>query len=412
MEKVKSSSSGAGASSAAVRALLLRAWRERWGDVLFGIHIKTVIRQQGEATGGGGLAAATAAFDDQSQSPSSAPWLCPGDAVQISEQLLSHALTGSTPNALFLGYLRHCVAARIASHSALLASIAAISDSVFERPHCTVALIRLSEEVVPKATSASALAQIAAWLLTAVSASLARIESRAPSTLGVDTENYESGLKLLRKLAVETEFTAALLYIGKKEEPEAQAKIVAMCKQLNEQVCIERVILPIESYSSCFPVCALKVSQTQVHAALKQEVTKLTTALKTLDPKSLTVAESKASSVGGFPFVQPLLAYEAVLRPTSDLTGLSQQLYTQAFQHGLSFSELLYLIFRSCLISVGDSVTFDALKWDAFILIRLPALLEKLAALMRVDSSQLKTPTEAYKAFDRLLNNERVLLGN
>lgn len=56
-------------------------------------------------------------------------------------------------------------------------------------------------------------------------------------------------------------------------------------------------------------------------------------------------------------------------------------------------------------------MSFDVLKWDAFILIRMPVLLEKLAVLMRLDTSQLKTPTDTYKAFDKLLNNERILLG-
>ena len=41
---------------------------------------------------------------------------------------------------------------------------------------------------------------------------------------------------------------------------------------------------------------------------------------------------------------------------------------------------------------------------------QLPTLLEKVAALMRVDTgSALKTPTDLYKAFDKILKNETLL---
>ena len=79
--------------------------------------------------------------------------------------------------------------------------------------------------------------------------------------------------------------------------------------------------------------------------------------------------------------------------------------------HGLSFPDTLYHILRGCLSSLCREVSLEAFKWDAFVLIRMPALLERLVSLMRVSTgAQLRTPTDAYKAFDRLLTKDRTLL--
>ena len=43
VRSASSASSAQGGSSAALRSLLIRAWRERWGDVQWGIQVKTVI---------------------------------------------------------------------------------------------------------------------------------------------------------------------------------------------------------------------------------------------------------------------------------------------------------------------------------------------------------------------------------
>ena len=79
--------------------------------------------------------------------------------------------------------------------------------------------------------------------------------------------------------------------------------------------------------------------------------------------------------------------------------------------HGLSFPDTLYQILRGCLCSLCRETSLEAFKWDAFVLIRMPMLLERLVSFMRVSTgAQLRTPTDAYKAFDRLLTKDRTLL--
>ena len=94
VRSVSSASSVQQGSSAALRSLLIRAWRERWGDVQWGIQVKTVI-----------------------------PKGATGDSLGIPEAILAQALTGPTPNATVLGYLRNSLAAQIVSHAAVLGSV-------------------------------------------------------------------------------------------------------------------------------------------------------------------------------------------------------------------------------------------------------------------------------------------------
>ena len=76
--------------------------------------------------------------------------------------------------------------------------------------------------------------------------------------------------------------------------------------------------------------------------------------------------------------IQPILIYDALLRPTSDLEDLAHQIYTIAFMHNIAFSELVYEILRSLLLSISQQSGLETLKIDDFILIKLPILLEKL----------------------------------
>ena len=61
-------------------------------------------------------------------------------------------------------------------------------------------------------------------------------------------------------------------------------------------------------------------------------------------------------------------------------------------------------------MSLSRHTSLDALKWDGFLLGKLPRLLERLASLMRVETTALKAPTEMYRAFDRLIGRSENLL--
>ena len=109
--------------------------------------------------------------------------------------------------------------------------------------------------------------------------------------------------------------------------------------------------------------------------------------------------------------IQPMLVFEALFHPTSDLSNLSQYLNCLGQILGnVSFSDLVHECLRSLLLSISHKEGLEPLKVDAFILVRLPNLLEKMYKLHKGnDTTPLKTPTDLYKAFDKLLNNESLL---
>ena len=291
VKSASSSSSGSG-SSAALRSLLIRAWRERWGDVQWGIQVKSVI-----------------------------PKGATGDSLQIPEAILAQALTGPTPNATVLGYLRHSLAAQLVSHAAVLDAVAKF-DRFSTHPHCTAALLTLVDSAKSRLTSArarteeclhlaSALLKVVAWLLRVISASLVKVEMPQSSPGAVDVANAESAVRLLRFLALESDFASAMLHVAKSEDRETHSiRVVAASKQV---------------------VDALSASL--LGAKLRPEFDKIAAALRSLDPARIVEKGKRAvqhNVKSGYPVLQPLLAFEAVLRPTSDLGVLSHHIHSIA----------------------------------------------------------------------------------
>ena len=289
---IKSASSSASGSSAALRSLLIRAWRERWGDVQWGIQVKSVI-----------------------------PKGATGDSLQIPEAILAQALTGPTPNATILGYLRHSLAAQLVSHAAVLDAVAKF-DRFSTHPHCTAALLSLVDSAKSRLTSArarteecvqlaSALLRVVAWLLRVISASLVKVEMPQSSPGPVDVANAEGAVRLLRFLALESDFTSAMLHVAKSEDRETHSiRVVAASKQVADAL-----------------------SASLLGAKLRPEFDKIAAALRSLDPARIVEKGRRGvqdNVKSGYPVLQPLLAFEAVLRPTSDLGVLSHHIHSIA----------------------------------------------------------------------------------
>jgi hypothetical protein len=145
--------------------------------------------------------------------------------------------------------------------------------------------------------------------------------------------------------------------------------------------------------------------------SFRPDLTRLLGILKVIDPAKLIVPEAATTnSMFLLHAFQPILVFNVALQPHPDLSNLSLQLYTLATTYNLTFSDVVYYIIRSSLSSIGQKPSLEALKWEAFIFYNLPKLLEIVAAQMKIDTWQLKTPTEVYKAFDRLLRSEESLL--
>lgn len=357
----------------AIRSLLIKAWRERWSDIQWGIHIKSVLPRGGS-----------------------------GDAYNLSGLILEQALVSPIPNALMLSFLRHSLASQTISHGSLLEAIASHSDfsNLKNRPHCIAALldlVNLTRNLVSKRskpeeclTLNASLMKILTWLLKFF-LSLIEISNRGQSLSAALMENARKSFEILKEFQ-QDEFIFNLLYVGKVEDKDSYTKMTSICKQI--EAIMSSKTSPISSDFKAFYASDVILS------------------FRSLDPmkneaKPVSIANELPSFVHT---VQPMLVFEALLRPASDLTGLSH--YLNCLTHilgNVSFSDLVYEILRSLLLTISQKEGLEPLKVDAFILVRLPILLEKMYKLYKVTDSPLKTPTELYKAFDKLLSNEALL---
>ena len=261
---------------------------------------------------------------------------------------------GPTPNLLILSYLEHCLASHLVTHVSLLTSVCKYDPSGSKKPHCTAVLLALLEKTCKEShlncrvggkneeciSLATSLMHLSSWLLKVISTSfetLIQTHGQRNHNKNIIIKNYKTAIRLLQTLIIDSEFASALFTLGKCEERDNFMKSIGgNCK----------VVLELSKSAQTF--CP------DEFAALKQDVVKITNSLKSMDPSG-SLKDKGTDPYYVTSAIQPVLAFEAVLNPTSDLSSLASHLNTIALVHNLTFSDLIYETIRCMLISVSAS---------------------------------------------------------
>ncbi|ERL93304.1 hypothetical protein D910_10598 [Dendroctonus ponderosae] len=190
MEKTTSKTSS-------LQALLLRAWRERWTDLQWGINIKTVL-----------------------------PRGVSGDVYNLADCILQQAVVGDGANQLVLSYLRHSLSAQLVSHAAVLQRLSKYSQ--FGKVHCITSLLEFLEGMLSGVTCfgkpeetvlATAVLSIALWLLN--------ILHNCSEAAGLIQKASE-----LLKILLTDDFYISMICLAKYNDPELFQETSAKCTEV------------------------------------------------------------------------------------------------------------------------------------------------------------------------------------
>ncbi|KAL0268602.1 UNVERIFIED_CONTAM: hypothetical protein PYX00_010471 [Menopon gallinae] len=335
--------------TSSIKALLLRAWRERWTDLQWGIHIKTIL-----------------------------PRGVSGDVYNLADCILQQALIGPGPNHLVISYLKHSLSSQLISYAALLQHISKYNS--FHKPHCIISLLELLETSQVGITCrgkteegilATSLLSTVLWLLQCYHYHLTKIMS------GPYPPYEDIGTKCTSILTnmVSSEFTMAMLYLAKHEDVELYAEVLKKCKEIDIFLSHNpnlKLIPPIDS-------CLKKLRCIELN--IRTECEPITFCL------------------------QPLLAVEIMLNPSCETHYLVNKLIVLQRLKGYSNPRLYCDIMRACLISLNSVLgTSEESLWGAFTILKLPHIFKQLHWNLRDETTQnSEYSQDIVDSFDLLL---------
>lgn len=319
--------------TSSIKLLLLEAWKERWSDVQWGIHIKRVL-----------------------------PRGVSGDVYDLADCILQQALVGSGPNHLFLSYLTHCLNSHIVSYGAVLLSISHCQS--FYKPYCILSMLDLLKNIQPRVscrgndeeciTLCKAMVSISHWLYSCMQHSLTKLAELKHSPEHVSI--MEKSCDALKYICNST-FMKALLYVGKYEDQGMYNQLLYKHQELET-----------------------KVGQIQNFVISKDVIETGLGLIKAVDNLSCIASQNMYSSLPKKQLLlcslNAMIAIDAILNPASDIQSCVDQLLLLQTLQNLTLPELYCRIIQACFMGLVDAAgSSEDLKWAAFTFLKVPHLI-------------------------------------
>lgn len=339
--------------TSSLKALILRAWRERWTDIQWGINIKTIL-----------------------------PRGVSGDLYNLADCILQQAMVGCGANQLVISYLKHSLASHLVSYAAVLQRIAKFD--AFHKPHCVASLLEFLESFLDSITCrgkleeevlAYAVSSIILWLLQVYHYSL----SKYPSSNKIQSQELlEKSTSLLNSI-VNTDFLLAMFYLAKQNDPEEYSEVTKKCKEIQAIMMMNTQFkAPVTIHETLQKICNMDIEK-----------------IAAMNNKPMPVTHC----------LQAFIAINVLSNPSCDMQQLSNQLLMIQRIKGYSLSRLYCELIRSCFVSLNDS-SKDASKqalWAAFTFLKIPQVLHYLHNICGTTNKESEYSIELVEAFEKLL---------
>ncbi|XP_065336321.1 mediator of RNA polymerase II transcription subunit 24 [Cloeon dipterum] len=318
--------------TSSLQALLLRAWRERWNDLQWGIQIKTVL-----------------------------PRGVSGDVHNLADCILQQALVGPGPNQLVLSYLKHSLSSQLVSYAAVLQRISKY-DGV-NKPHCVISLLELVEAILGRMTCrskaeegalASAVLSLVSWLTMVAMHAYKKLVELGSSP--EHTTMFVRSTAMFSKV-LDCEFARAMFCLARLDDKDLHGDFVNKCVEL------ENALSQVANLN-------LGIDVEENAQTLKK--------LRSLDINTFSINSNTAIEPITY-CLQPLLAVEVLLNPSADTQFFVNQLLLIQRLKCYSLSRLCSELIRACLLCLRDALGGnDESHWGAFTFLKLPQILLKL----------------------------------
>ncbi|XP_029677295.1 mediator of RNA polymerase II transcription subunit 24-like [Formica exsecta] len=339
--------------TSSLKALLLRAWRERWTDLQWGINIKTIL-----------------------------PRGVSGDVYNLADCILQQALVGPGPNQLVLSYLKHSLSSQLVSYAAVLQRIS--KYDAFHKPHCILSLLEFLESIQVGITCrgkpeedllAAAVLSIVHWLLQCYLHALTKTPQSNP-LIPHSSELIDKPASILKQM-LNSDFMCAMMYLAKYDDKDLYIDVAKKCQEIE-------TLLKTSSQKSVVPI----------EDSLKK--------LCNLEIESLCLEKIRMESITHC--LQPLFAVQVLLNPSTETAVFVNQLLMVQRLKSYTNARLYCEIIRACLMCLHNVTgTFKESQWGAFTFLKVPLILKELHSATLNGDEKFEYSQDILDAFELLL---------